>query len=71
MGEDDDGYEDDEVEANDSTTEVVLEDYWTYLRYGDIILYILWYIFFCKRYYKIDIFIAFFNEECDFMNLWN
>ena len=26
MGEDDDGYEDDEVEANDSKTEVVLEE---------------------------------------------
>ena len=45
MGEDDDGYEDDEVEANDSKTEVVLEDDWTYLRYGDIILYILWFFF--------------------------
>ena len=69
--EDDDGYEDDEVEANDSATQVVLEDDWTYLRYGDIILFIIWFFFFCKRYYKIDIFVAFLNDECDFINCWN
>ena len=41
MEEDDDGDEDDQVEANDSEfKEVVLEDDWTYLRYEDIILYI-------------------------------
>ena len=69
---DDDGYEDDEVEANDSETEeVALEDDWTHSRYDDIILYRHLVFFLDKRYYKIEFFIVFLNDECDFMNLWN
>ena len=47
MEEDDDGDEDDQVEANYSEfKEVILEDDWTYSRYDDIILYIhLWFFF--------------------------
>ena len=60
--EDDNGDEDDEVEANNlETKEVVLEDDWTYSRYGDIIFYIYLGIFLCKRYEKIDIFL--FSEQ--------
>ena len=82
MTEEDDRYEDDEVAANDSEIEeveandseieeVTLEDDWTYSRCDDIILYIHLVFFKCKQYYKIDIFVVFFSDECDFMSFWN
>ena len=72
MTEEDDRYEDDEVEPNDlEIEEVALEDDWTHSRYDYIILYINLVYFLHKRYYKIQFFVVFLNDECDFMNFWN